>query len=413
MPPMKADLDALMKQRNLDAIVVEGADGLSHASAAWNYLTCNQRMTGYVVKRRGEPAQILYHPMEQQQADASGLKPVSMGRWDLKTISKESATRLEAATRLWRTIIKDLELAGRIAWTGAVDASTLLALVDSLRTSMPAIEIVGEYENGVIESARRTKDADEIAVMEDVGRRTCEVVGEVVALLRTCLRQRDIVVDPRGNPLTIGAVKTFIRRACDERDLDVGDPIFAQGHDAGIPHAHGNPDAVLRVGDPIVFDIYPKCRRTGFYHDMTRTFAPGQAGEELQRIHGDVMHAFDTVRAEFRAGERCKKYQDRCCQVFRERGHKTIEDHWPLEEGYTHSLGHGLGLDVHEPLAFSSFADRGDTLEPGNVFTLEPGLYYPARGIGVRIEDTFVCDPDGSFRSITPFPYDLVIPLAN
>ena len=408
---MKADLDRLMKERNLDAIIVEGSDGLSGASASWNYLTRNQKMTGFVIKKRGEPAQVLFHPMEQQQADASGLVPVSFGRWDLKSIAKESGSRLEAATKLWRLIFRDLEIAGRVAWYGAVEASSALALIDALRETLPATTIVGEYENGVIDTARRTKDADEIRIMEDVGRRTCEVVGRVVELIRECSVQGDLVVDSAGKPLTIGIVKAFIRRECDERSLDVGDPIFAQGKDAGIPHAHGDLLAPLKTGEPIVFDIYPKCRKTGYHHDMTRTWAIGHASDELQRVFGDVKYAFDTILSEYRAGERCKKYQDRCCAILKSRGHKTIDEQWPLDEGYNHSLGHGLGLDVHEPLAFSSFADRGDVLEPGNVFALEPGLYYPSRGVGVRVEDTIVCDADGRFRSITPFGHWLVIPL--
>jgi Xaa-Pro aminopeptidase len=245
--------------------------------------------------------------------------------------------------------------------------------------------------------------------MEDVGRRTCEVVAAVVELIRGSKLRGNVIVDARGWPVTIGTVKQFVRRECDDRDLDVGDPIFAQGRDAGIPHAHGETAAPLVVGEPIVFDIYPRCRRTGYHHDMTRTFVINEPGEALRKIYDDVRAAFDTILGEYRVGERCKKYQDRCCEIFRERGHLTVQDKWPLEEGYTHSLGHGLGLDVHEALAFSSFVDRGDTLESGNVFALEPGLYYPSRNIGVRIEDTIVCDADGSFRSITPFGHEWVI----
>jgi Xaa-Pro aminopeptidase len=406
---MQADLDRLMSDKQLDVLIVEGADGLSEVSAPWRYLTRGQKMTGYVIKKRGEPAMVLYHLMEQQQAEATGLKLVSYGKWDLKSIAKNSASRLDSATELWRQIFRDLELAGRVAWYGATEAASLLALIDALRKHLPGAEFVGEYENSVIDVARRTKDADEIAAMQDVGKRTCEVVQDVVDFIKRQTVNKNILVDAKGWPVTIGHVKQFIRRACDDLDLDVGDPIFAQGSDAGIPHAHGDPTAPLSLGDPIVFDIYPKCRKTGYYHDMTRTFAIGYASDELKKVYDDVKHAFDTILREFKAGTRCKVYQDRCCQLLRESGHVTIEEKWPLEEGYTHSLGHGLGLEVHEPLAFSSFADRGDTLQPGNVFTLEPGLYYPKRGIGVRLEDTIVCDTDGSFRSITPFGFDWVI----
>lgn len=406
---MKSDLDRLMKSRALDAIIVEGADGLSEASASWRYLTRGQKMTGFVVKKRGEPAQLLYHAMEQLQAEATGLALVPFGRWDLKAIAQASDTRLEASVAMWRQIVRDLEVSGRVAWYGATESSSTIALIDALRKALPTIELVGEYENGLIDAARRTKDADEIATMEDVGRRTCDVVAGVVELIRGSTLRGNIIVDARGWPVTIGAVKQFVRRACDDRDLDVGDPIFAQGRDAGIPHAHGEAEAPLVVGEPIVFDIYPRCRKSGYYHDMTRTFVINSSGDELRKIYGDVKHAFDTILGEYRVGERCKKYQDRCCEIFKERGHVTVQEKWPLEEGYTHSLGHGLGLDVHEALAFSSFVDRGDTLERGNVFALEPGLYYPSKNIGVRIEDTIVCDSDGSFRSITPFGHEWII----
>ena len=411
---MKADLDRLMSARGLDAIVVEGADGLAQHSAAWQYLTRNQRMTGFVVKRRHEPARLLFHPMERQQADATGLALESFGRWDLRTIARDHPTRLDAAVALWRLIFRDLEIAGRVGWYGASEASHTLALLDALRASIPATEFVGEYENGILDVARRTKDRDEIALMEDVGRRTCDVVREVIAFLGEGSDDGDgTLVDPDGRPVTIGDVKALVRRACDRRDLEVGDPIFAQGADAAIPHAHGNASEALRLGAPIVFDLYPRCRTSGYYHDLTRTLSLGYAGAELQRVYDDVIGAFDAILGEYRVGERTKHYQDRCCERFESRGHQTVAKHWPLEEGYVHALGHGLGLEVHEPLAFSSFADRGDVLERGNVFALEPGLYYPSKGIGVRVEDTIVCDLDGTFRSITPLAKTLVIEISS
>ncbi len=189
--------------------------------------------------------------------------------------------------------------------------------------------------------------------------------------------------------------------------------IFAQGRDAGIPHATGELDAPLLLGEAIVFDIYPRDRASGYYHDMTRTFAIGYEAPGLQELYDDVKESFDQVVAALKPGVSTHGLQQRACQVLRERDHQTPEDTWPLEEGYIHSLGHGIGLDVHEPLAMSTFVDQGDTVEPGTVFTIEPGLYYPSRNMGVRIEDTICCAPDGTIRSLTPFPYDLVIPIGQ
>ena len=95
------------------------------------------------------------------------------------------------------------------------------------------------------------------------------------------------------------------------------------------------------------------------------------------------------------------------------RGHETIGSKSPIEEGYVHGLGHGVGLEIHEDFGFPSGADRGDVMLPGAVFTVEPGLYYPSQGYGVRLEDTIYCTPDGEFENLTPFPKQLVIPIAR
>ncbi len=79
---------------------------------------------------------------------------------------------------------------------------------------------------------------------------------------------------------------------------------------------------------------------------------------------------------------------------------------WPLD-----SIGHGLGLDIHEnPFSGLTSTER-DVLIEGVVFTIEPGLYYPSRGFGVRIEDTICLNTDGKFEVMAEYPYDLVLPI--
>jgi Xaa-Pro aminopeptidase len=79
--------------------------------------------------------------------------------------------------------------------------------------------------------------------------------------------------------------------------------------------------------------------------------------------------------------------------------------------GYTHSLGHGLGLHVHERPWFGKNATEKDRLVPGVVVTLEPGLYYPEKGFGVRLEDTLWIRPDGKPEVLAEYPLDLVLPI--
>ena len=79
-------------------------------------------------------------------------------------------------------------------------------------------------------------------------------------------------------------------------------------------------------------------------------------------------------------------------------------------DGYVHSLAHGIGLDVHEAPSF--YTKYEDVLLPGSVITVEPGLYYPDRGLGVRIEDTAWMRPDGVLETLVEFPKDLVLKMS-
>ena len=76
-----------------------------------------------------------------------------------------------------------------------------------------------------------------------------------------------------------------------------------------------------------------------------------------------------------------------------------------------HSIGHGLGLDIHENPFSGMTASHADILVPGSVFTIEPGLYYPSRNIGVRIEDTVYLNQQEEFEILADYPYDLVLPI--
>jgi Xaa-Pro aminopeptidase len=100
------------------------------------------------------------------------------------------------------------------------------------------------------------------------------------------------------------------------------------------------------------------------------------------------------------------------CEFFEERGHPTVLHTPGTAEGYVHSLAHGLGLNVHEapyfPTTFEAYK-----LQPGNVFTVEPGLYYPDRGYGVRVEDTVYLNEKGELEVLTDCPYDLVVELKS
>jgi Xaa-Pro aminopeptidase len=146
---------------------------------------------------------------------------------------------------------------------------------------------------------------------------------------------------------------------------------------------------------PIVLDIFPADKASGYFFDLTRTFCAGPIPDELRRIHGHVYEAFTKARAQMRPGTPASSYQALVCDFFEKKGYATLRSDPETLSGYVHGLGHGVGLDIHEKPSFALAAANQDLVETGDILTIEPGLYFPDREIGVRIEDTFVVREEG------------------
>ncbi len=143
---------------------------------------------------------------------------------------------------------------------------------------------------------------------------------------------------------------------------------------------------------------------------MTRTWCIGQALADVQQAYDDVMHVFNDVKATLKVGASSRSFQIKTLDYFESQEHPTNRTQPGTLSGYFHGLGHGLGLNVHEAPYFGE--NRPDSaLAPGMVFTVEPGLYYPDAGFGVRVEDTVYLDQDGTLQTLTDFPTDLALPL--
>jgi Xaa-Pro aminopeptidase len=220
------------------------------------------------------------------------------------------------------------------------------------------------------------------------------------------------LVKKDGQPLRIGEVKQRINlwlAECGAENPE--DTIFSIGRDAGVPHSSGNPEDELRLGQTIVFDIYPCQAGGGYFYDFTRTWCLGYAPDDVMAVYEQVHSVFTQMRQELTANTPCAPYQRRACELFETAGHPTILSQPETEQGYVHSLGHGVGLNIHERPWFGSHAPVQDNLLPGSVFTLEPGLYYPERGMGVRLEDTLWVTPAGQIETLADYPLDLVLPV--
>lgn len=409
---MKSDLDRLMKQRGLEAIVVVGPDGLGAVNAPFRYFVGDAHLTGLVIKRRGRPPALIHHDMERDAAESTGLEPFSTSRWPLKEIFDSCPNLLEARVELYRRIFRDLDVSGPVALAGVQDAGEAVAFWARLREALPELVIVRETDATVLEEARMTKDAGELRALEQMGGEACRIVEEVRLLLSASVAVEGALADDAG-PLTIGGIKRLVRERMHRRGLEAGgDFIFAANADAAVPHNVGDPSHVLAPGDVVLFDFFPRGRH-GYFHDVTRTWSIGPARDEVQSAFRDVLACFEHVLELTRPGSSTRELQLQACAFFESRGHATMRQDPSGRSGYVHALGHGLGLEVHERPSFPSFRSGGDTrLEPGMVLTLEPGLYYPEQGFGIRIEDTVVVTEVGA-RSLSPAPKELELPLAS
>jgi Xaa-Pro aminopeptidase len=407
---VKSDLDRLMEERQFDAIVIIGHATENHALS---YMTGGAPISeGTLIKRRGVAPVLIVGPMEREEAAKSGLSIETYSDYDFFKLAKEAGSMFEARIQMLMKIFEKHGISGTVSFYGQSDPGQAFRMLTRLSEVVPGITITGETETSIFDEAFTTKDIREIEVLRSVAERTNQVMEATVSFILSHSVQDNRLIKAGAASLTVGDVKRFVRAALMEQGLEESDGmIFAIGRDGGVPHSRGEDSDVIELGKPIVFDLFPRARGGGYFHDMTRTFCLGFAPPEVQHAYDQVMFTFNQVMKELAVGEKAGHYQDLTCDLFEEMGHPTIRSNPSTVEGYVHSLGHGLGLQIHSSPRFRSYLD--DTIERGQVFTVEPGLYYPDRGFGIRIEDTIYVDDNGEFHSLTPFPKDLVIPIGS
>jgi Xaa-Pro aminopeptidase len=400
-----------MQERNLDALWISGA---ANHNPALVYFTGVANITGAdLIKRRGKSPVLFHYSMEREEAARTGLVCRNINHYKPQELLRQAGgnqTRAKAL-RMARTF-RELGVKGRVGVAGNVDLASAFPLLEELRREAPEVTLVADGDDPILVRARATKSPDEIESIRRLGKVCALVMDDVAELLTSHAVRKDTLIHRNGDPLTIGDVKSFIRLRITELGAEMPESlIFAQGRDAGIPHSTGSDRSRIVTGQPIVFDLFPCEAGGGYFYDITRTWCLGAASEELERMYQQVRTVHDETIALSRRGVRCREVQLLACRLFAEWGHKTpVED--PLAEtGYVHNLGHGVGLAIHESPSFNHVESNPDVLENGAVFTIEPGLYYPKKKIGIRLEDTLALRPDGTAEILAPVASDLVLPM--
>jgi Xaa-Pro aminopeptidase len=287
-----------------------------------------------------------------------------------------------------------------------VPADLPVSVADRLRAD--GIEVVPDQEEFI--RRRRAKTGVEV---EGV-RRAQAAANAAMRAAAELLREAEpapgndghahLVVD--GAELTSESVRARMREVAAELGAPMPEDVIVAAGAAGAS-GHEEGAGPLPAGVPIVVDIWPRDERSGCWADMTRTFvAADEPAPDVAKWHELSEAALEQVYSILRPGVTGRELFDAACDVFEAAGEptqRTKADGEPLRDGFFHSLGHGVGLEVHEEPALGRTGHDG--LVPGDVVAIEPGCYRNGYG-GVRLED-LVLVTDDAFERLTEFPYAL------
>ncbi|KPJ60711.1 MAG: hypothetical protein AMJ46_05520 [Latescibacteria bacterium DG_63] len=406
---MKSDIPKLMRERGLDAIMIVGG-GVNNP--IMTYMTGPARLMRSVYAMKADGTSLLVHnPMERDEAAETGLPCSTFADFGLKNLTREEQSEIKGEARMMGLILEKLGIKGKVGLYGNLEASRLLSQVEFIRKRTDGVEIAPESDRTIFEIARSTKDATEIERMKEIARRSCEAVGIVRDFLFSCKIHGNGLRKPDGDALKLGDMRSMIRTEFIKRGLaESSGTIISMGRDSAVPHNFGNDEQPIETGKTIVMDVFPGEVGGGYQFDMTRTYCVGNIPREVKKIYDDVLEAQELILKSLQVNSLARLYQDKTCEFFESRGYRTIRQDDKLQEGYVHGTGHGIGLEVHEKPRLAGPETNADEILPGSVFTVEPGLYFPDRGIGVRIEDIVYATPEGKFEVLVDFPKELSPP---
>ncbi len=286
--------------------------------------------------------------------------------------------------------------------SAAVPAAFPLLMADRLRAAGVALT----PDQSLFDDRRRVKSGAEL---EGIRRAIAAAEAGMAAAHELLARARSNaagVLELEGRTLDVVQLKQEIAQAFLENGASADEFIVSHGAQTAIGHDMG--EGELRAGEPIVVDLWPRDTASACYADMTRTFVVGEPPAELARWHELCNEVLDRVLALVREGVSGAELYGEACDLFEADGHATQRSKREgevLEHGFFHSLGHGVGLNVHEePL----LARNGlQPLVAGDVLAVEPGLYRPGYG-GVRLEDMVLVTAAGG-ETLTRFPHALAL----
>ena len=372
---MIKDLDKEMEKRNLDGIIVSGKS--SFASPEFLYVTrCTLPRGGMYIKKVNGEEVLIVSNIDLENAKEGRVKNVKtfqdLGYYELLKKYGKNTNII-----FYEKVLKELGIEGKIGIYGEVNAPRFLKFVRELENR--GYSIHHESSPTLFDILRKTKDEYEIKEIKKAGKITKKVFGNLIEFLSGCKIKNGKLIY-KSKHLTARRLKSIIKQFSQEKLPEISYPedmLVAVGKKAFNPHYLGKEEEIV-VNKPIVIDLFPRVK-SGYWFDVTRTFVIGKASKQVKKLYEEVREAQQIAFDLIEEGISAKEVEEKVIEFFRKRGHEIYS-----KEGYLHSLGHGIGLTLSDLPNISIYSE--DMIENGNVFTVEPGLYYKRIG-GIRIED--------------------------
>lgn len=252
------------------------------------------------------------------------------------------------------------------------------------------------------EMIRRKKTKQEAEYILKAQKAAEDALITVKKILERSIIKKDYIYYNHSR-LTSEYIKAVIEKRLLDNDAFCEGLICSSGVDSADPHSVGR--GPIKCGEPIVMDIFPKLMTERYFSDMTRTFVKGEADDRFIEMYNVVLDAQNIAFKMLKPNASCRDIHLSVCEYFESLGYDTIKKNKKINEGFIHTTGHGVGLDIHEP---PFIGDNDNFLIEGDVVTIEPGLYYKNIG-GIRIEDIVFIKKEG-FVNLTNASKDFVIP---
>jgi Xaa-Pro aminopeptidase len=346
-----------------------------------------------VLDRGGDDTTLFASRLEEGRA----RKEARVGRvrcteeLDFSGIMQRAGSEQDAWAMLLEAICRDESLE-----SVDVDADFPALIADHLRGH----DVDVSPRSDLYRRERRIKTPQEVRWIEETENAGMDALQCAIDQIAEADIRDGILVHADGRPLSGDDLVLTVERRLMELGCSTTDSICCGGPESADPHRATS--EVLRVGLPIVLDIFPFHRTTRYWGDMTRTVVRGTPPPEVEAMWNAVHEAQQAGLDMVRPGVDGRDVHYAICEVFAGHGYGSLPKPYRGIESsarFIHGTGHGLGLEIHE---FPRIGDVDLRLELGDVVTVEPGLYDPALG-GIRIEDLVVVTEDGC-RNLTPLP---------